>query len=381
MTTYERSFKEEAVKLSDEIGIKKAAAQLGIPYYTLADWRHRQNIHGDQAHVGSGHKRESGDERERRTGPCQRDPSGGARFFRKEPKEVKAHLRYGFIETAGKRRSVKELCRVLEVSESGYYRYLKNKDKPRKDALLSAKMKEILDEHPCNDNYGAPRMKQALEQRGVTAGLRRVTRLMRLNGWLHTPRRRPKGLTKVDPEAMQAENLIKQDFSAEEPCRKLLTDITQVQCADGKLYVSPILDCFNGEVLDLCMRDNMKKELCIDTVQALRRYPVKDAILHSDRGSQYTSAAFRETLDAMNIRQSLSGVDHCYDNARMESFFATLKKELLYRIPTYRMTMEEVKTRIFRYVFIYYNQLRVYSSNPGGWPPAVFRRMQLELSA
>ena len=270
---------------------------------------------------------------------------------------------------------------MLEVSESGYYRYLKNKDKPRKDALLSAKMKEILDEHPCNDNYGAPRMKQALEQRGVTAGLRRVTRLMRLNGWLHTPRRRPKGLTKVDPEAMQAENLIKQDFSAEEPCRKLLTDITQVQCADGKLYVSPILDCFNGEVLDLCMRDNMKKELCIDTVQALRRYPVKDAILHSDRGSQYTSAAFRETLDAMNIRQSLSGVDHCYDNARMESFFATLKKELLYRIPTYRMTMEEVKTRIFRYVFIYYNQLRVYSSNPGGWPPAVFRRMQLELSA
>lgn len=276
---------------------------------------------------------------------------------------------------------MKELCRVLSVSESGYYRYLKNKDKPGKDALLSAKMKEILDEHPCNDNYGAPRMKQALEQRGVTVGLRRVTRLMRLNGWLHTPRRRPKGLTRTDPEAMQAENLIKQDFSAEEPYEKLLTDITQVQCADGKLYISPILDCFNGEVLSLCMRDNMKKELCIDTVQMLRRYPVKDAILHSDRGSQYTSAAFRETLDAMNIRQSLSGVDHCYDNARMESFFATLKKELLYRIPTYRMPMEEVKTKVFRYVFIYYNQLRVYTSNPGGWPPAVFRRMQLELAA
>ena len=129
------------------------------------------------------------------------------------------------------------------------------------------------------------------------------------------------------------------------------------------------------------MRDNMKKELCIDTVQALKRYPVKDAILHSDRGSQYTSAAFRETLEVLHIRQSLSGVDHCYDNARMESFFATLKKELLYRLPTYRMPMEEVKTRVFRYVFIYYNQLRVYTSNPGGWPPAVFRRMQQELAA
>lgn len=242
-------------------------------------------------------------------------------------------------------------------------------------------MQKILKEHPCNDNYGAPRMKQALEQRGFTAGLRRITRIMREHGWLHTPRRRPKGLTKADPAAMAAENLIKQDFSAEEPFRKLLTDITQIQCADGKLYISPILDCFNGEVLSLCMRDNMKKELCIDTVQALKRYPVKDAILHSDRGSQYTSAAFRETLEVLHIRQSLSGVDHCYDNARMESFFATLKKELLYRLPTYRMPMEEVKTRVFRYVFIYYNQLRVYTSNPGGWPPAVFRRMQQELAA
>ena len=241
---------------------------------------------------------------------------------------------------------------MLEVSESGYYRYLKNKGKPEKDTL-----------------------------RGFTAGLRRITRIMREHGWLHTPRRRPKGLTKADPAAMAAENLIKQDFSAEEPFRKLLTDITQIQCADGKLYISPILDCFNGEVLSLCMRDNMKKELCIDTVQALKRYPVKDAILHSDRGSQYTSAAFRETLEVLHIRQSLSGVDHCYDNARMESFFATLKKELLYRLPTYRMPMEEVKTRVFRYVFIYYNQLRVYTSNPGGWPPAVFRRMQQELAA
>ena len=246
---------------------------------------------------------------------------------------------------------------MLEVSESGYYRYMKNKGKPEKDTLLSDEMQKILEEHPCNDNYGAPRMKQALEQRGFTV------------------------VTKADPAAMAAENLIKQDFSAEEPFRKLLTDITQIQCADGKLYISPILDCFNGEVLSLCMRDNMKKELCIDTVQALKRYPVKDAILHSDRGSQYTSAAFRETLEVLHIRQSLSGVDHCYDNARMESFFATLKKELLYRLPTYRMPMEEVKTRVFRYVFIYYNQLRVYTSNPGGWPPAVFRRMQQALAA
>ena len=192
---------------------------------------------------------------------------------------------------------------------------------------------------------------------------------MRKHGWLHT-RRHPKGLTKVDPEAMMSENLIQQDFSAENPYEKLLTDISQIQCQNGKLYISPILDCYNGEILSLIMRTNMKKELCMDTVKALSRYPVKGAILHSDRGSQYTSGGFRETLEKMGIQQSLSGVAHCYDNARMESFFATLKKELLYRIPTYRMTAEQVKTRIFRYVFTYYNQMRVYTSNPDGLPPA-----------
>ena len=96
-------------------------------------------------------------------------------------------------------------------------------------------------------------------------------------------------------------------------------------------------------------------------------------MIHSDRGSQYTSEAFREELASMGVVQSLSGVSHCYDNARMESFFATLKKEKLYRIPTYRMTREEVKTVIFRYIFGYYNTIRVNSFNPHGLPPVKMR--------
>ena len=124
----------------------------------------------------------------------------------------------------------------------------------------------------------------------------------------------------------------------------------------------------------------MKKELCIDTFKAAaKRFPIKGAIFHSDRGTQYTSEAFRETLREAGVFQSLSGVNHCFDNARMESFFATLKKELLYRIPTYRMKRSEVKSIIFRYVFIYYNQKRVYTSNPNGLPPAVYRKMAVEL--
>lgn len=108
---------------------------------------------------------------------------------------------------------------------------------------------------------------------------------------------------------------------------------------------------------------------------------LEGSILHSDRGSQYTSEGFRKTLKEMQIRQSLSGVDHCYDNARMESFFATLKKKLLYRLPTYRMKMEEIKTAVFRYVFIYYNRIRVYASNPDGLPPQAYRKTGTRLAA
>ena len=110
------------------------------------------------------------------------------------------------------------------------------------------------------------------------------------------------------------------------------------------------LDCFNGEIVALEMRENMKKELCVDTLQQLKTSYGKrlsGAILHSDRGSQNTSGAFRKKLRNMGMIQSLSSVHHCYDNARMERFFATLKKEKLYRIPTHRMTRDEVRTVIF----------------------------------
>jgi Transposase and inactivated derivatives len=266
-------------------------------------------------------------------------------------------------------------CEVLRVSETGYYRFVRNLGKPGKDEVLSAIMQEIFDESPFNDNYGIERMRIALRHRGISAGRRRITRIMRESGWLHDPRRRAKGLTRATTEIQEQENLIKQDFSADKPYKKLLTDISQIQCADGKLYISPILDCFNGEILSLIMRENMKKELCADTLKAAEmRYPIRGAILHSDRGSQYTSSDFKAQLQSNDIKQSLSGVGHCYDNARMESFFATLKKELLYRIPTYRMQRTEVKSLIFRYVFAYYNTVRIHSSNPDGLPPAELRR-------
>lgn len=267
------------------------------------------------------------------------------------------------------------MCRVLKISESGYYRWLRNRNKPTGRQLLSVEIKLILSEHPDNDNYGVNRMVIALAQKGIEVSRRTVYRAMSDMGILHR-RRTPRGLTKATTEIQDRENLLKRDFKAEKPLRKLLSDITEIQCCDGKLYLSAVLDCFNGEILSIAMDNNMKKELCIRTITELAsRYGKKleGAIFHSDRGSQYTSEAFRAALRKTGLVQSLSGTGHCFDNARMESFFATLKKEKIYRISAYKLTREQVKSIVFRYIFIYYNRVRISSVNPSGMPPVTYR--------
>jgi transposase InsO family protein len=205
---------------------------------------------------------------------------------------------------------------------------------------------------------------------------------MKRGGLLHLSSRHPNSLTKADLAAQKAENLIHRDFTADAPNRKWLTDITQLQCLDGKLYLAAVLDCYNGEIVGLAMDDNMKKELCIRAFRsACQAQGAYGMTLHSDRGSQFASSAFRKVLAQYGAVQSMSGTGRCYDNARMESFFATLKKEKLYRIRTERMPIAQVKSIVFRYIMTYYNRQRIYTANPGGLPPAMFRQAARGLAA
>ena len=144
----------------------------------------------------------------------------------------------------------------MKVSESGYYRWLKNQAKQTARELLMVKIMEIISEHPDNDNYGIERIRTALHYKGINASRRTVYRAMSDGGLLHK-RRCPRGITKATTEIQEKENLIKRDFSSDKPKTKLLTDITEVQCANGKLYISPVMDCFNGEIIALEMRENM----------------------------------------------------------------------------------------------------------------------------
>ena len=179
-------------------------------------------------------------------------------------------------------------------------------------------------------------------------------------------------------------NQVDRVFTAEDPDRKAVTDITEIKCKDGKLYVSAIFDCFDLMVLGLSMDTNMKADLCARTVKSACELHtgLRGAIIHSDRGKQYTSELYRETLSRYGIVQSMNSTGgRCHDNARCESMWARMKEELLYcRGGSEQYTIEELKHIIWVYYMSYWNNRRICSSI-GGIPPAVKRKRYFEESA
>ena len=272
-------------------------------------------------------------------------------------------------------------CRVLEVTRQGFHDYLENRDKPWKHEALAAMMMEIIAEDEWNDTYGRERMHKALTLKYPEADIpseSTVYRVMRDIGITHKPNRKPNGITKSDKEARKSDDLLKRDFCSDKPCEKCVTDITEIKSKNGKLYVSAIFDCFDVSVLGLAMDDNMRAELCVQTVDnAVRAYPeLSGAILHSDRGSQYTSEVFRQELKLTGLKQSMNSAGgRCHDNARCESMWARMKWELFYSrgLKSEDYTIEQLKFMILRYFMSYWNNRRICSGN-NGLPPAEKRR-------
>lgn len=272
-------------------------------------------------------------------------------------------------------------CKALDVTREGFRKYLLNKNKPWKYESLAAEMLKIVAEDECNDTYGRQRMYEALLQRAPEGihipSERTVYRVMEAIGLSHKKKRKPNGITKADKEARKSDDLIKRNFKADEPLTKAITDITEIKAIDGKLYLSGIFDCFNLEALGIAMDTNMKAPLCVNTLEnAIRAHPqLRGAIIHSDRGTQYTSGDYREAAAKYGIQQSMNSEGgRCHDNARCESIWARFKSELLYdRYDTEKMTVEELKVLIWRYFMSYWNNRRICSAN-GGLPPAEKRR-------
>lgn len=265
------------------------------------------------------------------------------------------------------------------MRREGYYDWKRRPLHTDCDAETVSALKQLRQQHPC---YGVRSLREALpETRRPSYG--KCYRLCKENQLLMR-KKRPHSMTKADSRAPQSDDLVRRDFAAAAPGVKYISDMTEIKCADGKLYLAAILDCFDGAVIGYAMRTHMRAGLCCDALRdAVSRYRYQAGlILHSDHGSQYTSREYR-TLIAQHgaIRQSMGRTHCCFDNARMESFFATLKKELIYRLHCISMPREQVRQMVFRWIETYYNRLRRNTANEEHLPPLVKRKRWLAAHA
>ena len=276
-------------------------------------------------------------------------------------------------------------CRMLKVTRQGFYKYPAGKDRPWKYQNLADATRAIASEDERNDTYGRIRTHQALllkQPEGIRIpGERTVYRVMEETGLSHRSKRKPDGITKADRGARKSDDLLKRDFTSAEPLKKCVTDITEIKAEDGKLYVPAISDCFDAAVPGLAMDTDMKASLCGQTpASAARSYPApRGAVIHSDRGAQYTSETCRRAVAEYGMIQSMNSAGgRCHDNARCGSVWARMKEELLYgRCNTGEMTIGELKTLVWRYFISYWNNRRICSSNEG-LPPMVKRQRYYE---
>lgn len=257
------------------------------------------------------------------------------------------------------------MCRMLEVSRSGYHQWVKHK--PTASQQWRQELKVLIHnihlEHA--GRYGAPRITAELNAIGVQCNRKTVARIMKqqqiraimARGFV--PR-----TTDSNHDLAIAPNVLGQDFSASAPNQKWVADITYVATSQGWLYLAAVKDLYSRKIVGWSMADHMRADLVCDalTMAIRQECPGPELIHHSDRGVQYACEQFRQTLQRHRITCSMSRKGNCYDNASMESFWATYKQELAYPAGFQHKTKEQVTLATFRYIELYYNRQRRHSA-------------------
>jgi len=271
-------------------------------------------------------------------------------------------MRFKLVDRAKTDFPVHRLCKVLGVSQSGYFAW---KDRPasrrqREDMVLLAHVRSAFS--LSNGTYGSPRMMRELHDQGLAVGRRRTARLMRENGLVARQKRRFKRTTDSHHAFPIAPNIIDQDFTAAGPNEKWGADISYVWTREGWLYLAVVIDLFARRVVGWATSDRLHKELALLALRKAltMRRPTKGLIHHSDRGSQYCSIDYQAELRKYGIAISMSGRGNCYDNAAVETFFKTLKSEMVWR--TAFQTRSDATSAIGRYIDAFYNPIRRHST-------------------
>lgn len=262
---------------------------------------------------------------------------------------------------------VKLCCNTLKVSRSGYYAWLIRpaSQREQQNSLLFGKIQRIYEQS--RKTYGLPRIQAALKNEGSSCGKMRIATLMKKAGIAGLTKRRFKPQT-TDSRHNEptADRLFKTEESATHPScpnKVWASDISYIPTAEGFLYLAMYLDLFTRKIVGFSTAEHMRTELiesALDMALGRQQLVKGELVNHSDRGSQYASEAYRNKLSELQIKASMSRKGNCWDNAYAESFFATLKKELIYRAKY--ETRREAEKAIFEYIEVWYNRQRIHSS-------------------
>lgn len=263
------------------------------------------------------------------------------------------------------------MCRIFSVSRSGFYSWLK-----RGKSLLDQENETLLNKirrihQESHQTYGSPRIRDALAQQGIRCTRKRIARPMRENGILPKTRKSFKLTTHSSHKRPVAPNLLRRDYPAPRPDKVWTSDITFIRTRQGWLYLAVFLDVCSRRIVGWSMKSRMTDHLVIDAFRQASRHrnAPKGLIIHSDRGSQYCSRSFKKLLDQQRYRQSMCATGNCYDNAITESFFGTLKTELVFH--QIYDTRDQSRRSIFKYIEMFYNRNRIHSSLGGPFPRSV----------
>ena len=295
-------------------------------------------------------------------------------------------MRYPFIQTQLQegRFSLAGLCRAMRVSISGYHAWFRRLDGPssrsKEEKQLLARIKIA---HKQSDGtYGSPRIYKDLRADGTRISRKRIERIMRKHGICGQPLKRFKVTTDSKHDLPIAENLLDQNFEVEAPNTRWSGDITYLWTGQGWLYLAVILDLWSRRVVGWSMQANLERALALEALDAAirQRQPQRGngVICHSDRGSQYASFDYQTILRENGIACSMSRKGNCYDNAPVESFFASLKRELVHRRRF--ASREEARTAVFAWIEGWYNRKRRHSAL-GYLSPEEFEKQQQSLQA
>jgi putative transposase len=271
-------------------------------------------------------------------------------------------MRYDFVEAHRGRWPVRTMCRVLDVSAAGYYDWRgrpRSARTRRREALVVA-IEAIHGE--VKARYGSPRMHTELVARGQPCCVKTVARLMRQNGSAARTKRKFRCTTDSNHAHPVAENIVDRDFNPKAADRIWTADITYISTAEGWLYLAAVEDLYSRQIVGWSMGERIDSRLVVDALEmALAgRPPGEGLVAHSDRGSQYASEHYQGLLARHGITCSMSRRANCWDNAPMESFFASLKKELVH--DENYATRAEARASLFEYIEMFYNRIRRHSS-------------------